>query len=39
MRDRARLFGGTLHVDSAPGDGFSVRVRFPLTDSNQEAEA
>jgi signal transduction histidine kinase len=39
MRDRARLFGGTLLIDSAPGEGFSVRVRFPLTDSNQEADA
>ena len=39
MRDRARLFGGTLSVDSAPGDGFCVSVRFPLTDSNQEPEA
>jgi len=38
MRDRARLFGGTLSVDSAPGDGFRVHVRFPLTDSNPEAE-
>jgi two-component system NarL family sensor kinase len=36
MRDRARLFGGTLSVDSAPGDGFRVHVRFPLTDSNPE---
>jgi signal transduction histidine kinase len=39
MRDRARLFGGTLRIESAPGEGFSVHVRFPLTDSIQEAEA
>jgi signal transduction histidine kinase len=39
MRDRARLFGGTLRVDSAPGAGFGIRLRFPLTDSNMEADA
>jgi len=39
MRDRARLFGGTLRVDSAPGAGFGIRLRFALTDSNMEADA
>jgi signal transduction histidine kinase len=39
MRDRARLFGGTLRVDSAPGAGFVIRLRFALTDSNMEADA
>jgi len=32
MRDRARLFGGTLDVDTSPEGGFALVVRFPLHD-------
>jgi two-component system NarL family sensor kinase len=31
MRDRVRLFGGELHIDSKPGAGFTVAIEFPLT--------
>ena len=31
LRDRVRLFGGTLRVDSTPGTGCTVTVQFPLT--------
>lgn len=30
MRERARLLGGELHADPAPGRGWSVRARLPL---------
>lgn len=30
MRDRVRLFGGTLRVDSKPGDGCTVSAQFPM---------
>jgi signal transduction histidine kinase len=33
MRDRVRLFGGSLRIDSTPGAGFGVSVRFPLSDA------
>jgi PAS domain S-box-containing protein len=29
MRERATRLGGTLSVESAPGEGTSIRVRFP----------
>jgi signal transduction histidine kinase len=29
MEERARLLGGQLEVDSAPGRGTEVRLRFP----------
>ncbi len=32
MRDRVRLFGGSLRVESAPGAGFSVAAKFPIYD-------
>lgn len=31
MRERARLMGGELHIDSHPGGGTAVRVTIPLT--------
>jgi signal transduction histidine kinase len=30
MRERARLLGGTLVIESAPGNGTAVAVRVPL---------
>jgi PAS domain S-box-containing protein len=30
MRERARLIGGSLHIDSAPGTGTSVSIHIPL---------
>jgi two-component system sensor histidine kinase UhpB len=30
MAERAALAGGTLHIDSAPGQGTGVRAAFPL---------
>jgi PAS domain S-box-containing protein len=32
MRERAGHFGGTLQIDSAPGQGTRVRLRMPLQD-------
>jgi signal transduction histidine kinase len=32
MRERVALYGGTLEIDSAPGDGFTVRACLPLED-------
>jgi len=29
MRERAQVAGGTFHLESAPGEGSTVRVRFP----------
>ena len=31
MRDRVRLFGGTLRLDSKPGEGSTISAQFPLT--------
>lgn len=32
MRERLRAYGGTLLVETSPGNGFSVRLRLPLED-------
>jgi len=32
IRDRVRLFGGRLHVESTPGAGFNVAAHFPIND-------
>lgn len=37
MRDRARLFGGSLDVDTSPEGGFALVVRFPLHDPTEPA--
>jgi signal transduction histidine kinase len=31
MRERAARLGGTLQVESAPGEGTSIRVRIPAS--------
>jgi two-component system NarL family sensor kinase len=31
MRDRVRLFGGELHIVSAPGAGFAIAIEFPFS--------
>ena len=32
MRDRVRLFGGRLRIESASGKGFNVTAKFPIHD-------
>ncbi|CEJ12532.1 Signal transduction histidine-protein kinase/phosphatase DegS [bacterium YEK0313] len=39
MAERARMLGGSLAVDSAPGAGTTVRVRLPLKPSRPTREA
>jgi NarL family two-component system sensor histidine kinase YdfH len=31
LRERARFIGGTLNIESAPGQGTTLRVRLPIT--------
>ena len=31
IRERARLFGGEVQIESAPGEGTTVRVQLPIT--------
>ena len=33
IRERARLFGGTAEIESAPGKGTRVTAKFPIDDS------
>jgi len=35
MEERARLLGGTLHVDTSPLGGARIEVRFPLREVAQ----
>lgn len=37
MRERAEALGGGLHVDSAPGHGFSLRMTLPLAGGGRPA--
>ncbi|HEY6939950.1 sensor histidine kinase [Dokdonella sp.] len=37
MRDRVRLFGGSLTFESTPGAGFGMSVHFPLSDTTPGA--
>ncbi|MBA8884533.1 sensor histidine kinase [Dokdonella fugitiva] len=37
MRDRVRLFGGSLQFQSTPGAGFGLSVHFPLSDASPGA--
>lgn len=39
LRDRVRLFGGTLRVDSKPGAGCAVSAQFPLSAAAADASA
>ena len=36
MRDRVRLFGGELHIDSRPGEGFAVAIDFPAAHDSRQ---
>jgi signal transduction histidine kinase len=36
MRERVRLYGGVLQLESAPGAGFHLRAVFPLTDTPRD---
>jgi len=38
MRDRAELFGGRLDIQSAPGEGTSVRLHLPVDSSDQASD-
>ena len=35
MRERAEAFGGTLQVDSVPGEGTTVDVNIPIPSKDQ----
>ncbi len=37
MSERAKRFGGQIRISSAPGDGTSVRVEFPIAQAAAEA--
>ena len=37
MRDRVRLFGGHLRVESPPGAGFNVVAQFPIHDLDRQS--
>jgi signal transduction histidine kinase len=34
MRERASQFGGTLRVDTSPGEGTVITAEIPLTEKN-----
>jgi signal transduction histidine kinase len=36
MRERVRLYGGVLQLESMPGAGFHLRAVFPLTDTPRD---
>lgn len=38
MHERAMVFGGSLHIDSAPGRGTTVRLEVPLEDTPMQRE-
>ena len=38
MRERAALLGGTLHVESTPGEGTTVSVSIPVADPDAAAQ-
>lgn len=38
-REFVRAFGGSIHVDSTPGEGTLVRVRLPLANGPSEARS
>jgi signal transduction histidine kinase len=37
LAERARILGGTLSVDSAPGKGTVLKLRIPVRDGHHEA--
>ena len=38
MRERTMLLGGKIKIESAPGDGTSVTVEFPLGEPSEKRE-
>lgn len=38
MRERVLMLGGTLHIDSQPGEGTTLWVRIPLGEDNDNQE-
>jgi len=38
IRERTRLFGGTVLIDTAPGRGFDMMVSLPLNTIEQKDE-
>jgi len=36
MKERAKLFGGSLDVDTAPGEGTKITVRIPVAHRNNQ---
>jgi len=38
MRERVNLLGGSFVIESAPGEGTTIRVRIPIEDSNANTD-
>ncbi len=38
MKERIELLGGTLHIETAPGQGTCIVLEIPITLSNEEAD-
>jgi signal transduction histidine kinase len=36
MRERAQAFGGSVHIESAPGKGTKVEARIPVENGGQD---
>jgi signal transduction histidine kinase len=35
MRERVEMVGGSLRIESAPGQGTTIRAEIPFTNSNR----
>jgi signal transduction histidine kinase len=38
MRERLECYGGEVEVETAPGQGFALRIRLPLVDAGLTPE-